>query len=358
MAKNKNRSTVVDEIVQFIVNDSIVFFEGYGTEEWDAFIAVASEELLSPAIGWRIAGSKQVALIPDSVVEYFQAFEMLNAERNQKGITELLRIIAALNKDGIRPVVLKGFAGIISKLYPGVGYRVHVDIDLLVTPNEFVAAINTLKGCGYRSYSKQRETYFWSRSIDSMQEYPMMISDAAEFGIDLHRRTAIFMSNGEELDHSIRKNAISHMELGVSMYIPDPASSLIHAIGHAHVQDLDSVVGRLSSKYLLDCILMHERLVHAPESYTVQFKEMLETHKLKNEWRQLERFVSAVNANESLAGVASLKYKFGLRNPGLAMRASAVLRLIRIAFRRPERYWTVEFYKNLLDKVRSEKFPD
>jgi hypothetical protein len=123
---------------------------GRSAVAWESVIELASRHLVSPALYEGFVSKGLLPELPAEVRSYLEAVHELNRERNRRIAGQLHEIIAALNRAGIEPVLLKGVAYLAGDLYRDPAARVIGDIDLLVSGEELPAAVAALAAIGYR----------------------------------------------------------------------------------------------------------------------------------------------------------------------------------------------------------------
>lgn len=114
--------------------------------DWGAFIALASRHMVAPALGWAWA-EKQV--LPAEVAQVFQGLYQMNRDRNLRHLEAIGSVAAALNAEGVVPMLLKGSAMLADRTYPDSGMRVILDCDILVPRESLERAAAILEALNY-----------------------------------------------------------------------------------------------------------------------------------------------------------------------------------------------------------------
>ena len=107
----------------------------------------------------RLQQEPSGSLLPAPVRSELEA--QLNTQRRRAAlwVLERDRLLAALRREGIEPIVLKG-AALCTTAYEEPVRREFGDIDLLFAPEEIEAATGSIVGCGYRDVSPHaRQAY-------------------------------------------------------------------------------------------------------------------------------------------------------------------------------------------------------
>ena len=84
---------------------------------------------VNPALAWCLAHETAAAA---DVPGYFDAVVDRNRKRNNQLLDSLARVVGALNAIDIEPVLLKGAAHLVERIYPVMGLRVVGDLDVLI----------------------------------------------------------------------------------------------------------------------------------------------------------------------------------------------------------------------------------
>jgi len=96
------------------------------------------------------------SMLKEELRETLEARFIAQTGKNIAMLEAMGKAAAALNGAGIIPAPLKGAALIISGVYARPGRRAMTDIDLLVSPEEFPAAEEALRGAGFRESAPKR----------------------------------------------------------------------------------------------------------------------------------------------------------------------------------------------------------
>ncbi|MDZ7859132.1 MAG: nucleotidyltransferase family protein [Candidatus Krumholzibacteriota bacterium] len=123
-----------------------------GNFNWKYFIRLA-EYHYSLAEAYRFfLDIGKIDSLPANVSARLKEEYILAQARYLKKETELVEILKIMERNGIRPVVVKGVA-LAKLLYSDPGIRVSRDTDILVDPEEIDKATEILEQRGYRIYS-------------------------------------------------------------------------------------------------------------------------------------------------------------------------------------------------------------
>jgi hypothetical protein len=200
---------------------------------WESFlqyaVALRLDAVLVRTIARRgLAPPIPAMMLPDGRVTITKAlaqFDAHHSERRSVLLDRLVEIVAALNGDGIVPVVLKGGRSLV------VGqsdWRQLRDIDLLVEPRLAAKAQDRVRGLGYRGAERPR-----SRLVHHHLEE--LYRDNMPGWIEIHRRggpsrVEQFLPTAELLN-SAEPASVANLRLGI---LP-PHLDVLHGVIHHHV---------------------------------------------------------------------------------------------------------------------------
>lgn len=114
--------------------------------DWQEFVVRGQAHGVAPLLYYTLQGAGWPEQVPAQVRATLQREYYTTKARNMLFYTELARILNALQ--GIPVVVLKG-AALASTLYPDIGLRPMVDLDLLVPREKLETAVQIMRRQGY-----------------------------------------------------------------------------------------------------------------------------------------------------------------------------------------------------------------
>ena len=198
-------------------------------EGWELIVRFASEHLASPAVRRVVEGA---AAAPEEVKTYFQAIHELNAARNRMILEGLDELLARFDERGIKSVLLKGGASVVSGLYDDPAERFLSDIDVLVAPEQIEATETALRANGYRDMVPEGSRR-WFRTGHHL---PPLVPPTGGFAIELH--TSLVRSR--QFKSLVPPAAIMERAIGAewnerSILIPHPTDFVIYNIVHAQL---------------------------------------------------------------------------------------------------------------------------
>ncbi|MEQ1869070.1 MAG: nucleotidyltransferase family protein [Vicinamibacterales bacterium] len=123
------------------------FAEAAGrVQRWPALVADAEDHGLSPLL--RLHAASAGVEFPAVVRQQLASLAVRHREASRVHTAALLEMLEALERRGVRPVVLKG-AVLAHELYARPEYRPRRDIDLLVSKADALPAVGVLRSLGY-----------------------------------------------------------------------------------------------------------------------------------------------------------------------------------------------------------------
>ncbi|MDX8520147.1 nucleotidyltransferase family protein [Mesorhizobium dulcispinae] len=249
-----------------------------GRADWHAVIALANRTLLTPDLFSSLARAGQIHRLPQDVYEYLRFVHDCNRERNLRLRAQLLEAVAALNRRGIVPLLLKGAVPLFLSPAGRAPSRMTSDLDLAVEPAEEAAAQACLEELGYIEVAG-------GRGMARQQDAGML---------ELRARRA----RGFEPAMPVQRD-------GLRVNIPPAQSRALHWIVHDLLKEGDYWRGRIDLRHLHD-------LAQLAESDDV-------------DWRALQASMSDRSARNALdTQLLALHHFFGTRIPARCARRPIV----------------------------------
>jgi hypothetical protein len=206
---------------------------GLTEADWQAAIALADLEKVTPALCEALADGAAPASAPAQTKAYVAEIFRLNVRRNRRIREQLLELLAAFNRAGLAPMLLKGSAPLLED-WEQAARRVIIDIDLLIDPAEEQAAIGAIAGLDYLDYGSISESY-------AVGYFARPGEPAA---LDLHRET---MNVAHMLPAAaMRERARPVARDGVRGLVPCREDRFMHLVLHEmvhHRAHLDGIIG-------------------------------------------------------------------------------------------------------------------
>ncbi|MFK8035752.1 MAG: nucleotidyltransferase family protein [Hyphomicrobiales bacterium] len=138
--KKSSAASLLENRAQFC---SLIAHKLQPSLDWRDPTLVRDSSTLAPAI-WNALSDETRQTYGDALVP-FEAASLLNGERNAEIKVQLSRVVAALNRAGIEPLLIKGASHILTDLWPDPSARLVADIDMLIRPDQIETAVTVLE---------------------------------------------------------------------------------------------------------------------------------------------------------------------------------------------------------------------
>lgn len=201
---------------------------------WDSIVGQASEQFALPALAAALRDLGLIDSLDGELAAFLQAVHAANLERNRGIGDELRRAVAALNRAGLEPVLLKGAIRLVEPLYPDHGWRMLRDLDLLITDTALPDAIAALARVGY-TLTRQS----WQEAV--------LQRDGAPVIIELHRELFPSSSQARLLPGVEVLNGARRIPFGeATIRLPSIDHQIGHLIGHSQIGHSNYAYGRIA----------------------------------------------------------------------------------------------------------------
>ena len=180
---------------------------------------------------------KSVPGMPEQLVEPLKKLHKDNAIRNVKLFSELKKILAAFNQDGIEPTLLKG-SYLAPVIYGNLADRVLRDIDILVNIENIEQSQSVLEALGYTQPEDKRMTFASSEDKAAFFSMYKHLYPFQKNGVWLEIHTTIVNKNDPEIDiKTLTDRAIEISIFNQKVKIFKPEDFLFHLCLHLAYQD-------------------------------------------------------------------------------------------------------------------------
>jgi hypothetical protein len=154
-----------------------------GRVSWERVIGIASEYWMTLALYRELGEKRLLDLLPDDLLEYFDAIHECNSARNREILDHSAELAGLLNQIGVEPLLLKGVSHLASGLYADPAVRFMSDIDILVPGDWALECWRLLGSAGYRP-----SLAFDSRVEDMpREEWPALMREGRVGELEMHR---------------------------------------------------------------------------------------------------------------------------------------------------------------------------
>jgi hypothetical protein len=236
---------------------------------WDDVIAVANESLTTATLATRLI--RQGHDLPEEVAIFLESVVARNDERNRRLKSQLTEAAEALNRAGIRPLLMKGTA-ILALPQGGDGSRMISDLDIMVPPVDTSRSVDSLIEIGYEIQSRPSDP-----------SIPIVLSRPCDPGpIDLHCRARAQHAHHQFQDLATAATPVS-LGAGTAL-LPSPTLQIMILVLHDQFQDGDYLRGLIDLRHLLDIKL----LANSPQTIDwplleTLFSKRFERHALRTQ---------------------------------------------------------------------------
>lgn len=207
--------------------------------DWLAVVELANRSLVTPQLHAALLAEDALHMAPPEYGAFTAEAFARNRERNQRLFAQLQHAIAALNRAGVEPMLLKGAALWAALGRPPDFDRMLTDIDILVEPEEAPLAIDALGGAGFQTL----------RAYD--EPWRHVVAELARPGdvgvIDLHRRPP-----GPLKTSGVTGEQRRFEWEGLRAALPSPAAQVVMLAMHDQFHERAYWRGDISLRHLLD----------------------------------------------------------------------------------------------------------
>lgn len=251
-------------------------------DAWASVIRLANDHLLAPALGSSLADVCKDGALPDDVCGYLDLLRRSNGRRNDAIRRQALELLAALNRRGIRPLLLKGALALFADGDRDPAARMMADIDIAVPAAQRHGAEDVLGALGYGAAHRYPEGH---HAVGEFER----AGDPAP--VDLHlelidQRYILPIDGVFERAHRVEIQ-------GVAFLVPDATDRILHVLLHAQIHhlgnfyrgrvalgqlhDFATIVaehGRNANWTVIDGCMREHRLTAALDSYLVAARDL------------------------------------------------------------------------------------
>jgi Uncharacterised nucleotidyltransferase len=205
--------------------------------EWQSVLSLSSSHLVTPLLRRAFQEHGLVSGLPAGVLEFLDAVYALNLESNLHYQDQLAHLIPVLNNIGVRPVLLKGAAALVSGLYPTPGERMIGDIDVLIPPSEIAAAVEQLYAAGYQPVAADEALPDIANHGLKFHHYPRIYSLDWPVPVELHIHPVKLRASRLLGSEEVIRAATPLNWRGGDCLLPSPTHFMMHNVIHAVVVD-------------------------------------------------------------------------------------------------------------------------
>ncbi|MFH1201775.1 MAG: nucleotidyltransferase family protein [Candidatus Omnitrophota bacterium] len=135
-------------------------------EDWSYLVGLAKKKGIATVIFYNLKKANLLLSVPDLIRKDLENNYYCVLTQNTLALRELAKILKALDKLGIRSIILKGTALINSVYGDNPGLRPMIDIDILILPGQLDITEKCLEGLGYKISTRDFGSIIYSRNGD------------------------------------------------------------------------------------------------------------------------------------------------------------------------------------------------
>lgn len=215
------------------------------SRDWERIVGHASAQFVLPALAAALRDLGLTDLREPELAGFLLAVHTANLERNRALRNQLAEVASTLNRVGIEPVLLKGAIRLVDGLYPNLGWRLMVDLDVLVPETEFMSAVGALQGIGYVAVRtvdpSGKDAKLWRRGL--------CVEVHKELFWTARRRQLL---SGAEV---IACSQPADLQ-GARVRLPSIEHQITHLVGHSQLGHFNYVYGRIGLRDRLEAAVL------------------------------------------------------------------------------------------------------
>jgi hypothetical protein len=212
--------------------------------DWPAVIVLTDSHLVTPALWLAFRRHGLSDELPEDARVYLAALYDMNLARNAALNVQLDEAIDALNRRGIRPMLLKGAAYLKLATHDDPGARVSSDLDLLIPAEHVGSAATILEAIGYRKAERTRTA--------AVHHLTPLIRDGSPAAIELHREVMSRWAQDLVPTSLAWGDRREHESPGYS--VPGGSFAVLHRFVHDQIADRHAAQRVLSLRSMQDLL--------------------------------------------------------------------------------------------------------
>ncbi len=273
------------------VDDPLLRALDGGAIDWPLLLRLAGDHFVTPSLAAAMRRKGLHERLHEDVRAYLDAIQALNAERNETLRRQLVETACALNRIGVRPLLLKGANALLPDHDEYAQDRVIGDLDLLVPADRVDDAVAAVVAAGYRSY----EQAFPRRKeiLDRKHQAAALLHLELPVKVEIHRRFLVQEKDSARLQEFLTHRAVV-LDGRATVLVPDPATRLIHNFLHAQISNRQAQTRLIEIRQLLDFALLAR--AHARECDVSELTRRLRPGRrdlLAQYWGHAEQWLDA-----------------------------------------------------------------
>jgi len=203
---------------------------------WTAAVNRADFHHIASLLRFNLARTGALESVPENLQDQLRGISQTWAARHLAYVSEAARLVAALNREGIEAIPMKGAALMLGGYYPQAGLRAATDIDLLIDPARVEQADRIVESGGYVHLPGKRAARPRQRLANDVNHlWPRR--GPSGIILELHHRA--FQYARRERDFSFAemraRATLQTSAAGTPLLLPSPADLAFHLVHHTLV---------------------------------------------------------------------------------------------------------------------------
>src|SRR4030042_3423589 len=221
--------------------------------DWRTLVSVGSRHLALPAF-YSSMRDNLFGMLPFELQFFLSDIHHWNRTRNCSILRQLLEIAMELNNIGVVPLVLKGVAFLIMRLYFSVGDRVVSDLDILVPGKALYDSVRALKRIGYLCQGEEA-----AFNPGEMKHYPPLFREEEPVRVEIHVSPVRSDYSGLLPAARMWREAAHRSFYESKIALPSHDCLVLHNIIHAQLEHNYTSMGIIPFRHLYDLFLLSIR---------------------------------------------------------------------------------------------------
>jgi len=204
--------------------------------DWPAAVSRADFHHIASLLRFNLARAGVLGPLPEESQGRLRSVSQVWAARHLAYVSEAARLVAALAREGVEAIPLKGAALMLGRYYPQAGLRAATDIDLLIDPARVEQADRIVEADGYVHLPGKRAARPRQRLANDVNHlWPRR--GPGGIILELHHRAFQFARRQRDFNFAEvrRRAALDHSAAGTPLLLPSPTDLAFHLVHHTLV---------------------------------------------------------------------------------------------------------------------------
>ncbi len=224
-----------------------------GKVDWEKVVYVSSSHLVLPALYLQLERATLLKHLPEELTEYLRYLTEENRERNRLILQQVQDISVLLNRNGIKPVFLKGVACLLINLYEDDAERMLGDIDVLVEESKVLRTAELLIAEGYKTVVEYNNYIH-----DEQKHYPRLMHGNYPSAVEVHREVLLRPYSKHFRGEDMVRNA-RNIGKDIQVFVPSMKDLIIHNVLNVQFNDRAYLNRMLNLRQMYDSLHLSKR---------------------------------------------------------------------------------------------------